>query len=83
MLFSWSQPISGQRVLIAGAITSALRLHQRVPSIQMNREFVATLLREDSAHYLLYSILMLMCCQPVSGILLLTQRSLNTDSTLP
>ncbi|KAF6018953.1 TMEM33 [Bugula neritina] len=69
-LFGWSQPISGQRVLIAGAITSALRLHQRVPSIQMNREFVATLLREDSAHYLLYSILMLMCCQPVSVILM-------------
>jgi hypothetical protein len=37
---------------MANAATSALRLHQRVPSVQLSRQFLAGLLLEDSAHYL-------------------------------
>lgn len=64
-----SQQSSGQKVLIAGALTSALRLHQRMPQFRLNREFLTALLAEDSAHYLLYSVLMLYTAQPVSCIL--------------
>lgn len=67
--FRVSQQSSGQRVLIAGALTSALRLHQRMPQFTLNREFLATLMAEDSAHYLLYSVLMLYTTQSVSCIL--------------
>lgn len=66
--FRFSQYVSGQRVLIAGAITSALRLHQRVPQLRPNRQTLAQILAEDSAHYLLYSALMLWTTQPVSGV---------------
>ncbi|KAK4293060.1 hypothetical protein Pmani_024309 [Petrolisthes manimaculis] len=48
---------SYQKVLMSNAATSALRLHQRIPSVQFSREFLAQLLMEDSAHYLLYSVL--------------------------
>ena len=48
-----------QKVLIANAATSALRLHQRLPAFQLSREFMALLLIEDSAHYLLFSIIFL------------------------
>lgn len=47
------------KALIASAVTSALRLQQRVPPLQLSREFFFTLIREDSAHYLMYSILFL------------------------
>jgi hypothetical protein len=46
-----------QKALIANAATSALRLHQRLPVFRFSREFFAILLLEDSAHYLLYSII--------------------------
>ena len=39
---------------MSNAATSALRLHQRLPRVAFTREFLATLLLEDSAHYLLY-----------------------------
>lgn len=48
---------SYQKVLVSNAATSALRLHQRIPSVQLTREFFLQLLMEDSAHYLLYSII--------------------------
>ena len=48
-----ADPISTYyKALMANAATSALRLHQRVPTLQMNRQFFAGLLLEDSAHYL-------------------------------
>ncbi|XP_054716380.1 transmembrane protein 33-like [Uloborus diversus] len=48
-----------QRALMSNAATSAFRLHQRLPRVQLTREFGAMLLIEDSCHYLLYSILFL------------------------
>ena len=69
--FRTSQYTSGQRVLIAGAITSALRLHQRMPQPRLNREFLNALVKEDSAHYLIYSVIMLYAAQPGSSILYL------------
>lgn len=47
------------KVLIANAATSALRLHQRLPQVQFTKEFLAKLLLEDSAHYLLFSMIFL------------------------
>ncbi|UJR36559.1 hypothetical protein I4U23_029278 [Adineta vaga] len=47
------------KALIASAVTSALRLRQRIPTFQLSREFFFNLIREDSAHYLMYSLLFL------------------------
>ncbi|XP_070554430.1 transmembrane protein 33-like [Ptychodera flava] len=46
-----------QRALICNGLTSALRLHQRLPRFQLNREFFGRMLLEDSCHYILYSLL--------------------------
>lgn len=46
-----------QRAFISNAATSALRLHQRLPNFQFNRQFLSLLLAEDSCHYLVFSIL--------------------------
>uniref|UniRef100_A0A7N5JD07 Transmembrane protein 33 n=3 Tax=Ursidae TaxID=9632 RepID=A0A7N5JD07_AILME len=46
-----------QRALLANALTSALRLHQRLPHFQLSRAFLAQALLEDSCHYLLYSLI--------------------------
>lgn len=53
------------KALMANAATSALRLHQRLPRVELSREFAATLFLEDSAHYLLFS-LMFLFCEPVT-----------------
>lgn len=50
------------------AATSALRLHQRVPHVQLNRQFLERLFVEDSCHYLLYSLIFLYIA-PVTCIL--------------
>ncbi|XP_077264926.1 transmembrane protein 33-containing Krueppel homolog 2 isoform X1 [Temnothorax americanus] len=47
------------KVLMNNAATSALRLHQRVPRVQLTRQFLETLLLEDSCHYLFYSLIFL------------------------
>lgn len=47
------------KVLMASSATSALRLHQRVPAVRFNFEFLHSLLLEDSCHYLLYSSIFL------------------------
>ena len=67
------------KALMANAATSALRLHQRLPRVQLSREvgtrhydaiiqkllniilfqFLATVLLEDSAHYLFFSLIFL------------------------
>lgn len=47
------------KALLASAATSALRLHQRLPQVQLSREFFGLLFLEDSAHYLLYSVVFL------------------------
>ncbi|XP_071530224.1 transmembrane protein 33 [Panulirus ornatus] len=59
---------SYQKVLMSNAATSTLRLHQRVPLVQLSREFFAQLLMEDSAHYLLYSIIF-MYTSPITMVL--------------
>ncbi|XP_043917445.1 transmembrane protein 33 isoform X2 [Protopterus annectens] len=46
-----------QRALLANALTSALRLHQRLPRFQLSRAFLAQALLEDSCHYLLFSLI--------------------------
>ncbi|XP_053556850.1 transmembrane protein 33 [Bombina bombina] len=46
-----------QRALLANALTSALRLHQRLPNFQLSRAFLTQALLEDSCHYLLYSLI--------------------------
>ncbi|CAG2100444.1 unnamed protein product [Medioppia subpectinata] len=46
-----------QKALLASAATSALRLHQRLPPFRLSREFLALLIAEDSAHYLLFAVI--------------------------
>lgn len=58
-----------QRALLANALTSALRLHQRLPHFQLSRAFLAQALLEDSCHYLLYSLIFVNS-YPVTSILL-------------
>lgn len=56
-------PIFGNRqssfnkVLLSNAATSALRLHQRLPSFTFSREFLSRLFVEDSCHYLMFSLI--------------------------
>lgn len=57
-----------QRALLANALTSALRLHQRLPHIQLSRAFLAQALQEDSCHYLLFSLI-LVNSYPITSIL--------------
>lgn len=47
------------KIFMANAITSALRLHQRLPRIQLSREFLSLLFCEDSFHYLFFSLIFL------------------------
>jgi len=47
------------KALMANAATSALRLHQRLPQVQLNRQFLYQFLLEDSAHYLFFSLIFL------------------------
>ncbi|KAK9294642.1 hypothetical protein QLX08_010806 [Tetragonisca angustula] len=56
------------KVLISNAATSALRLHQRVPHVQLNRQFLEHLFIEDSCHYLFYSLIFLYAA-PVTLVL--------------
>ncbi|XP_023340399.1 Krueppel homolog 2 [Eurytemora carolleeae] len=56
------------KALMANAATSALRLHQRLPQVQFNREFLFQFLLEDSAHYLFYSIIFLYAA-PITMVL--------------
>lgn len=56
------------KILMNNAATSALRLHQRVPHVQLNRQFLERLFVEDSCHYLLYSLIFLYTA-PVTCIL--------------
>ena len=55
---------------MASAATSALRLHQRLPRVQFNREFATQLLLEDSAHYLFFAIIFIYASGPITMALL-------------
>jgi hypothetical protein len=64
-------PISSYyKALMASAATSALRLHQRLPRVQFNREFATQLLLEDSAHYLFFAIIFIYASGPITMALL-------------
>jgi hypothetical protein len=54
---------------MANAATSALRLHQRVPSFRFDRTFLVTIFREDSAHYFFYSLVFIFCA-PLTFVVL-------------
>ncbi|XP_076620257.1 transmembrane protein 33-containing Krueppel homolog 2 [Colletes latitarsis] len=56
------------KALMSSAATSALRLHQRVPRVQVNRQFLESLFFEDSFHYLFYSLIFLYAA-PVTLVL--------------
>jgi len=47
------------KALMANAATSALRLHQRLPRVQLTKQFLYQFLLEDSAHYLFFSLIFL------------------------
>lgn len=57
------------KALLANAATSALRLHQRLGTVQFNRQFLAQLLLEDSCHYLFYSLIFIYVA-PITLVLL-------------
>uniref|UniRef100_UPI00358F04CF transmembrane protein 33 n=1 Tax=Myxine glutinosa TaxID=7769 RepID=UPI00358F04CF len=48
-----------RRALLGAAVTSALRLQQRLPRASFSRQFLAQVLIEDSAHYLLFALIFL------------------------
>jgi len=56
------------KALMANGATSALRLHQRLPQVQFNRQFLTLFLMEDSAHYLLFSIIFIFAA-PITLVL--------------
>jgi len=64
-----SGPSFFRKVLIANAATSALRLHQRMPRVELSRSYLSQLIQEDSAHYLLFSIIFLYS-SPITLVLL-------------
>lgn len=57
------------KALMANAATSALRLHQRLPQVQFNRQFLVQFLLEDSAHYLFFSLIFLYAA-PITFVLM-------------
>ncbi|CAD6188078.1 unnamed protein product [Caenorhabditis auriculariae] len=57
------------KAFAAAAATFALRLHQRLNGFSFSREFLMSLVVEDSFHYLIYSVVFLMA-SPMSMALL-------------
>lgn len=78
------------RILIANAATSALRLHQRLPTMQISVQFLTQLFKEDSCHYLLYSVIFLYVSPNIRilsiinthCILIVVIKNLITNSTI-
>jgi transmembrane protein 33 len=60
-----------QKALMANAATSALKLHQRIQGVpfQLNKEYIFKILIEDSAHYLLFSMIF-MNTTPITIVLM-------------
>lgn len=57
-LFGTSQLVAYQRVMMASALTSSVRLYQRLsPNFRFSREQLQIALTEDSCHYLIFSII--------------------------
>jgi len=84
------------KALLSSAATSALKLHQRMAGVpfQLNRIYLATLMIEDSFHYLLFALIFMnnspitIVLMPVTGFALLhvanymkTLINLNGDQT--
>lgn len=64
-----SAPNNYYKVLLANAATSAIRLHQRLPTPSFTKEFLLQLISEDSFHYLFYSVIFIYV-SPLSLVLL-------------
>lgn len=47
------------KALLCSAATSALRLYQRISHFELSREFLLSVIQEDSAHYLMFAFLFL------------------------
>ena len=60
-IFGFDPNVLYQKALMSSAATSALKLHQRMLNVplQLNREYLAKLVVEDSFHYLVYSLIFL------------------------
>lgn len=56
------------KVLMSNAATNALRLHQRMPRVPLNWQYLELLFLEDSFHYLFYSLIFLYAA-PVTLVL--------------
>lgn len=65
----WNPYNAYYKALMANAATSALRLHQRLHPVSLNRQFLMQLMAEDSCHYLFYAIIFLYV-PPVTLVLL-------------
>jgi hypothetical protein len=64
-----------KKAMIANALVACIRLHQRMGgNFSLNRQAIELVFREDSAHYLVYSIIFLM--QPVKITMALLPISL-------
>lgn len=69
-LFGTSQLVAYQRVMMASALTSGVRLYQRLsPNFRFSREQLQLALTEDSCHYLIFSIIFFPSV-PNTGILI-------------
>ena len=55
-----------QRALVSNGLSCALRLHQRMPVVALNRDFFSRIILEDSAHYLLYTLIFVSTSSPVT-----------------
>ncbi|XP_063725080.1 transmembrane protein 33-like [Symsagittifera roscoffensis] len=65
-----SQPVFYQRALLSNALSCALRLHQRMPVVALNLEFLSRVLLEDSAHYIIYSLIFIASSSPVTLVVI-------------
>ncbi|XP_032886287.1 transmembrane protein 33-like isoform X1 [Amblyraja radiata] len=72
-----------QRALLANALISVCRLHQRLPRFQFSRAYITQALLEDSCHYFLYSLIFItsypitLCLVPVAVFSLLHATTYN------
>lgn len=79
-LFGYVLPLMGSffgdpmacyyKTFMAAAATNALRLHQRMPRIQLTQAFAVNLILEDSAHYLLFCLIFIFASAPITTAIL-------------
>jgi len=57
------------RAMLANGVVCALRIHQRIPVFRFSREHFAKCMQEDSAHYLMFSLIFLISSPVTVGLL--------------